>query len=178
MSKRSKARQVAVQMLFQNDYNTDVDVTIIKTLIADRLNDQPIREFSWQLYHGVMSHIAEIDQKIQQVASNWKLERMAATDRAILRLGTYELNYTQTPVGVAIDECIELAKKFGSSQSSMFVNGVLDRVVPLERRDPRRPVPGPMNPIQINQDPVQLPEGAILDSELKKLERNQSEEAL
>ncbi|MCA8996781.1 MAG: transcription antitermination factor NusB [Planctomycetaceae bacterium] len=143
MAKRSRARQVTVQMLFQVDLNPDVDGRMVRGMIADRLSDEVLKEFSWELFLGVMEHRAELDEQIQQAAENWSLSRMAATDRAIIRLGAYELMKTSVPVNVVIDEAIELAKKFGSSQSSQFVNGVLDKLVPLERRGVgfRRPKP-------------------------------------
>jgi len=138
MSKRSKARQVAVQMLFQTDLNPDVSGRIIREMIAERLSDQDIQDFCWTLFAGTMEHRPHLDERIQKVAENWKLNRMAATDRAVLRLGAFELTQTATPVGVVIDEAVELAKKFGSRQSPQFVNGILDRLVPAERRRPRR----------------------------------------
>lgn len=134
MSKRSKARQVAVQMLFQVDLNPDVTGKMVREMIAERLSDTEIQEFAWGLFAGTMEHRSALDEKIQRVAENWKLNRMAGTDRAVLRLGAFELTQTSTPVGVVIDEAIELAKKFGSRQSSQFVNGILDRLVPAERR--------------------------------------------
>lgn len=139
MAKRSKARQVVVQMIYQVDLNPDVDGRMVKDMIADRLNDPALKDFAWGLFVGVMEYRAELDQKIQAVADNWRLSRMAATDRAVLRLGAYELIHTTTPVGVVIDEAIEVARKFGSGQSSQFVNGLLDKLVPPERRTaPRR----------------------------------------
>ncbi|HWL06872.1 MAG TPA: transcription antitermination factor NusB [Planctomicrobium sp.] len=169
MSKRSKARQVAVQMLYQVDLNPDVDGSSIRTMIADRLNDQPIRDFSWGLFAGVMEHRGQIDERIQAIAANWKLNRMAATDRAILRLGAYELHHTETPVGVVIDEAVELAKKFSGRQSSQFVNGILDRLIPAERRRPDRPAP--QGPLRVSEDqfaPEVLPEGAVRERDLPK----------
>ena len=177
MSKRSKARQVAVQMLYQLDLNPDVDGRSIRDMIAERLNDAPIREFSLDLFRGVMEHRDLLDDKIQAVTANWKINRMAATDRAVLRLGAYELLYTDAPVGVAIDEALELAKKFGSSQSSQFVNGILDRLVPADRRRPGRPVPsGPLHVPDLNPDPIAIPEGAVRDSDLPKELRGNSDE--
>jgi len=140
MSKRSKARQVALQMLYQVDLNPDADGRLVREMIADRLSDPALQEFAWDLFCGTMEHRGEIDEKIQAVAANWALSRMAATDRAVLRLGTFEILKTSVPVNVAIDEAIELAKKFGSAQSSQFVNGVLDKLVPPERRKRRAPL--------------------------------------
>lgn len=136
MSKRSKARQVAVQMLYQVDLNPDVDGRMVRDMISDRLGEETLRDFCWSLFAGTMEHRPQLDERIQQVAENWKLSRMAATDRAILRLGAFELLHTSTPHGVVIDEAVELAKKFGAGQSSQFVNGILDRLVPPERRQP------------------------------------------
>ncbi len=69
----------------------------------------------------------ELDQMLAQTADNWSLERMAVTDRNVLRLGLYEMLYTDAPQRVAINEAVELAKRFGTAQSAQFVNGILDR---------------------------------------------------
>ena len=82
-----------------------------------------------------MEHRKELDAKIEIIAQNWSLRRMAPTDRNALRLGAYELLYTQTPPRVVIDEALELAKLFGSGQSAQFVNGILDRLITPERRE-------------------------------------------
>ncbi len=75
-----------------------------------------------------------LDRRIVAVAENWALDRMAPTDRNVLRLAAYELLFTDTPPKVAIDEAIELARKFGTAQSSQFVNGILDQLVPEEQQ--------------------------------------------
>lgn len=126
-------------MLFQVDLNPDVTGRMIRVMISERLSDPAIQEFSWGLFAGTMEHRAQLDEQIQRVAANWKLNRMAGTDRAVLRLGAYELLHTSTPVGVVIDEAVEQARKFGSGQSPQFVNGILDKLVPSERRKPRNP---------------------------------------
>ena len=135
MARRSKSRQIAIQMLYQVDLNPDTEVSTVREMIAERLSDAQLSEFAWTLFAGVMEYRVMLDEKIQAVAQNWRLNRMAATDRAVLRLGAYELLKTETPHRVVIDEAIELAKKFGDAQSSQFVNGVLDRLVPDERRN-------------------------------------------
>ena len=71
----------------------------------------------------------ELDERIEQTAANWSLHRMAATDRNVLRLGAYEILHTDTPPRVAIDEAVELAKRFGAAQSAQFVNGILDQLM-------------------------------------------------
>ena len=80
------------------------------------------------LVAGVRRNRQEIDDLLRVVADNWKLERMAAIDRNIIRLGTYEVLYSETPNRVVINEAIEIAKRYGAKQSSQFVNGILDRV--------------------------------------------------
>jgi len=139
MARRSKAREVALQMLFQVDLNPDVDGRTVAQMMRERLGDSDVREFAWVLFAGVMEWRAQLDQRIQDVATNWKLSRMAATDRNVLRIGAFELLHTATPHRVVIDEALELAKKFGSEQSAQFVNGILDKLVPPERRENSAP---------------------------------------
>jgi transcription antitermination protein NusB len=138
MARRTKAREVALQMLYQVDLNPDVDPQTVNRMLRDRLQDEELRQFAWVLFSGVMEYRAMLDEKIQAAAENWKLSRMAATDRNCLRLGAFELLQTGTPPAAVIDEALELARKFGSDQSAAFVNGILDKLVPLENRDPRR----------------------------------------
>ena len=134
MGRRSRAREVALQMLYQVDLNPDVDGHAVREMITERLEEEPLREFAWTLFAGVMECRGALDEQIQEIATNWRLGRMAATDRNCLRLGAFELLYTETPHRVLIDEALELAKKFGNEQSAAFVNGVLDKLVPEEKR--------------------------------------------
>jgi len=82
-----------------------------------------------ELYHGISEKLAELDERIQKTAANWELGRMACIDRALLRLGTFELLYRpDVPPKVTISEAIELAKKYSTEKSSGFVNGILDKI--------------------------------------------------
>lgn len=135
MARRSRARDVCLQMLYQADVNPDVAAETVRDLIAEQISDELIAQFCWQLFLGVMEYRAMLDERIQSVAENWSLHRMAPTDRNVLRLGTYELLLTETPHRVVIDEAIELAKKFGTAQSAQFVNGILDKLIPREKRE-------------------------------------------
>jgi len=128
MARRSKAREVALQMLFQRDYNPDADARILKNMIGERLEDEELFLFCWQLVSGVLEHQQELDQKISAVAENWSVDRMASTDRNTIRIGVYEMTHLDTPPPVAIDEAIELSRKFGSKESAHFVNGIMDRL--------------------------------------------------
>ncbi len=105
--------------------------------MQERLEDAESFDFGWGLYAGVVEFRAMLDEKIQTIAPHWKLSRMAATDRNTLRLGAFELLQTDCPPKVVINEALDLARKFGSDQSATFVNGVLDKLVPAEKR----PVP-------------------------------------
>jgi N utilization substance protein B len=86
------------------------------------------RAFAKELVNGIVMHRAELDALIGEHATNWRLSRMAAVDRNILRLGAYELVHTDTPRQVVLDEAVELARRFGDDPSPAFVNGVLDAV--------------------------------------------------
>lgn len=147
MSRRSKARELVVQMLYQADCNADLPKTVVHEQMRERITDDPeMFEFAWKLYSGTIDQRVELDQKIEEVAQNWSLGRMAITDRNVLRLGAYELLYTDVPHRVAINEAVELSKTFGTKDSSQFVNGVLDKLVPDEKRaQPQRPSPGPLS---------------------------------
>jgi N utilization substance protein B len=120
---------VAFQVLYQEDLNPSDSPAAAQRLLDERLRSASLREFAQTLVDGVRRHQVPLDRAIEQAAANWSLRRMAATDRNILRLGAYEICYADTPDRVAIDEAIELAKRFGSAQSAQFVNGILDRLM-------------------------------------------------
>jgi N utilization substance protein B len=127
MSRRSRAREVALQVLFQDDLNPGINPAHADQFLQARLKAEELIEFSRSLVAGVRRNHAELDNLLSQTADNWSLARMAVTDRNILRLGAYEILYSDTPDRVAINEAVELAKRFGTSHSAPFVNGILDR---------------------------------------------------
>jgi transcription antitermination protein NusB len=127
MSRRSRAREVALQILFEDDVNPRASVADTKKFLHGRLNNAELEEFCLSLILGVRRNQTELDQLLSETADNWSLARMAATDRNVLRLGAYEILYTDTPDRAAINEAVELAKRFGSAQSAPFVNGILDK---------------------------------------------------
>lgn len=129
MSRRTRAREVALQILFQEDINPGQPAEQIKKFVSGRVGTPEMAEFCLGLVLGVHRNRGELDAMLASTAQNWSLERMAATDRNVLRLGAYEILYTDTPHKVAINEAVELAKRFGSAQSASFVNGILDRFV-------------------------------------------------
>jgi N utilization substance protein B len=127
MSRRSRAREVALQILFEDDVNPRASVADMKSFVHNRLNSPELEEFCMSLILGVRRNQGELDQQLAQTADNWSVARMAATDRNVLRLGAFEILYTDTPDRAAINEAVELAKRFGTAQSAHFVNGILDR---------------------------------------------------
>jgi N utilization substance protein B len=138
MTKRSRAREVALQLLFQHDFNAKIARADVVRFVADRLRDSLNAEFCLDLFDGVLAHLEDIDRRLGEAAENWRLPRMAAVDRNVLRLGAHEVLFIpDTPAGVALNEAIELARRFGSAESPAFVNGVLDRL--LKSREPKEP---------------------------------------
>jgi transcription antitermination protein NusB len=127
MSRRSRAREVALQMLFEEDVNPRASLEATKEFLAARLHSPDLEEFCLSLIQGVRRNQSELDALLTQTADNWSLDRMAATDRNVMRLGAYEILYTDTPGRAAINEAVELAKRFGSANSAPFVNGILDK---------------------------------------------------
>ncbi len=129
MTRRRRAREVALQLLFQRDCNADVPRPAVEDFVRDRLRDDELRPFCLGLYDGVAANLAAIDERLAASAENWRLPRMTAVDRNVLRLGAYELLFTpETPPTVAINEAIELARRYGAKDSPAFVNGVLDKL--------------------------------------------------
>lgn len=127
-AKRSRARETALQVLFEIDLLPARAKKSAMPLLEERLKDKGAREFARSLIEGVVRHREDLDRRISQAADNWRLSRMACVDRNVLRLAVYELTYVrETALGVVFDEAIELAGRFGSEGSKAFVNGVLDR---------------------------------------------------
>lgn len=129
MSRRTRAREMALQALFQEDLNPKNSLENLGVFLAARLQDESLREFAKQLVLGVKRNQDELDALISEKAANWSVPRMAATDRNLLRLGAYEIRYADTPDRVAVDEAIELAKRYGTAQSPQFINGILDKLI-------------------------------------------------
>lgn len=128
MSRRSRAREVVLQVLYQDDLNADCAPDVSDGFLQRRLNqDEQLVDFAQSLLSGVRRNRGELDDSLSRIAENWTLERMAVTDRNVLRLGAFEILYTETPDRVAINEAVELAKRYGAKQSAQFVNGILDR---------------------------------------------------
>lgn len=132
MSARSKARKRALDILFQADVRGD-EVAVVLAAEAKRAANEPAREASWlyarEIVDGVIDNREAIDEQITTFAKDWSLARMPAVDRAVLRIGVWEILYNdEVPAAVAIDEAVELAKEFSTDDSGSFVHGVLARI--------------------------------------------------
>lgn len=132
MSARTKARKRALDILFSADVRGEELGTVLAAE-AKRAASEPAREASWlyarEIVDGVIDNADAIDEQITTFAKDWSLARMPAVDRALLRIGTWEILYNDAvPAAVAIDEAVELAKEFSTDDSGAFVHGVLGRI--------------------------------------------------
>ena len=129
MGKRREGREAAVQFLVFCDLNQGSGTDAAKEFWDLRPATKPIRDFALPLIEGVLRERVEVDERISRYAENYELGRLAVVDRNILRLAIYEmLHRNDIPPVVSINEAIEIAKRFGTEESSRFVNGILDRV--------------------------------------------------
>ncbi len=130
MASRRRARQRALQILFLWDARGQpVDEAIDAYYDALYSEEKPERDpFVADLVRGTVAHSAAVDNLISKHAEHWRIERMPAVDRNILRLAAYEIMHGHTPAAVAIDEALELARKYSNEESVQFVNGVLDAI--------------------------------------------------
>lgn len=128
--KRRKAREYALQLLFQLDIRKDKPtVTLFKRFWMEYDPDEEVKAFTEEIVKGTFKHLRAIDGKILASAKNWSLDRMASVDRNVLRMAAYEiLHRMDIPLSVTINEAIELAKKYGTDDSGAFVNGILDNL--------------------------------------------------
>jgi len=129
MGLRRVARECALQMLYQLDIGKHSKDEILRTYW--QMNEHPakVREFAEQLFDGTVQQLKQIDKVIQQHTKNWRLGRMAAVDRNVLRLAVFEfLSGGKTPETVVINEALEIARKFSTQESAQFVNGILDSI--------------------------------------------------
>ena len=129
MRKRTKAREYALQALYQLDIRRGDSAQILKEFWDAHQPPAEVKAFAHQLAEGTTKHAQAIDQLISAHADNWDIKRMAVVDRNILRLGVFELLHMHdVPPTVCINEAIELAKRFGDAESAKFINGILDAI--------------------------------------------------
>jgi N utilization substance protein B len=118
-------------MLFAADVSqtrTDELVRVYWTELGDADVEEPAREFATRLAAGTLSRVAELDERIKSRAEHWRISRMAIVDRNILRLAVYEFLFEPTPRTVAINEALEIARRFSTYEATQFINGILDAI--------------------------------------------------
>lgn len=142
MGSRRKARECALQMLFAADVagggRPDELVRAYWEELGEPELDEGAREFATRLATGALSHLAELDDRIRSRAEHWRISRMAVVDRNILRLAVYEFIHEPTPRTVAINEALEIARRFSTFEATQFINGILDAIKrDLDRERPQ-----------------------------------------
>ena len=137
MSTRRKAREIALQVLYQLDLRPGEPEEALDLYFEHFRPSEQARDYSRRLITGVLRNREEIDRLIEENAENWTLKRIAVVDRNILRISAFELLHCpDVPFKVSLDEAIELAKKFSTDDSGSFINGILDRIRSLAPTDP------------------------------------------
>ena len=135
MARRTRAREVALQVLYQDDLNPRHNPDDDQRFVEGRLQAPELIEFARSLISGVRRNRQELDDLLSQTADHWSLERMALVDRNILRIAIFELLYLDDiPAKVTLNEAIEIAKRYGDESSSAFINGILDRILCEEEK--------------------------------------------
>ena len=126
---RTKSRELALQMLFQWEVGKHPPACVLQTFLAGRRLAPDVEAFAQALFKGTVEEVSALDLLITEHAEHWRVERMAAIDRNILRLALHEiLHYPETPPAVTINEALEIARRFSGEESVEFVNGVLDAI--------------------------------------------------
>ena len=139
MGQRRRAREYALQLLFQIDLTGSSPGEVFREFWINQETSTEVRSFSERLVNGVFARRVQLDRLIAGAAEHWRIERMAVVDRNVLRMAVYEmLHDPEIPDAVVIDEAIEVAKKYGSEESGSFINGILDSI---RRRAPDPPAP-------------------------------------
>ncbi|RPI38259.1 MAG: transcription antitermination factor NusB [Nitrospiraceae bacterium] len=133
---RRRAREYALQMLFQHDFVGErSSLEFEGERSPDKKTDADVKKFAGELVTGTLKHLEEIDKVVQEAAEHWKMERMAAVDRNILRCAVYEIIYrSDIPAAVTINEALEIAKKYSSLESVSFINGLLDKIAHIHAK--------------------------------------------
>jgi len=132
MGARTKARKRAIDLLFEAEQRQLNAIELLKERLATPVTEVPLNEFTADLVSGVAGHWTQINDLLTTYSQGWSLERMPAVDRAILRLGAYEVLFSDVPEGVAISEAVALAKELSTDDSPKFVNGLLARLAEVK----------------------------------------------
>jgi len=130
MGNRRLSREMVIQLLYLSEMNEGKIENQLKSFWKNNSCEEDIRSFTEDILNDIFDHRKEIDARLEKYSDNWALSRMAVIDRNLLRMAAAELMYSKTvPPKVAIDEAVEIAKKYGTEDSPNFINGVLDRIL-------------------------------------------------
>src|SRR6266567_4673095 len=144
MGSRRKARECALQMLFAADVAETPSDEVVRRYwseLGDADIEETAREFATRLASGTLAHVESLDERIRSRAEHWRIPRMAIVDRNILRLAVYEFLYEPTPRTVAINEALEIARRFSTYEATQFINGILDAIKrDLDEQQPQQNV--------------------------------------
>lgn len=133
MGARTKARKRALDVLFEADQRGLAPVTLLAQRIAEPGTEAALPQYSVDIVEGVLAHRERIDEVLATYSQGWTIDRMPAVDRALLRIGTWEILFNdEVPDVVAVDEAVDLARSLSTDESPAFVNGLLGRVVDLK----------------------------------------------
>jgi transcription antitermination protein NusB len=128
MASRRKARELALQMLFQWEVGKHQPAEVLSTFLREQTLDPEVERFARGLFEGTVAEVSALDVRIREQSRNWRPERMAAVDRNVLRVALYELLNSDTPPAVVINEALEIVRRFSGGEGVEFVNGVLDGI--------------------------------------------------
>ncbi len=162
MGSRRKARECALQMLFAADVADAVPEDVLRLYwaqLGDVDVEETARDFATRLARGTLAHLADLDERIRSRAEHWRIPRMAIVDRNILRLAVYEFLYEPTPRTVAINEALEIARRFSTYEATQFINGILDAIKrdldeqqPQEHVEPEESEESPEDEVEESDD--------------------------
>jgi transcription antitermination protein NusB len=146
MASRRKARELALQMLFQWEVGGHKPEDVVSTFLPGQKLDPEIERFARSLFAGTVGEVSSLDDKVREQSKHWRVERMAVVDRNVLRLALFELlHLPETPPAVVINEALEIVRRFSGEEGVVFVNGVLDGIrksLPAPANDSPPPHPG------------------------------------
>jgi len=162
MGSRRKARECALQMLFAADIGgasrPDDLVRSYWEELGEPELDEGAREFATRLVVGALAHLSELDERIRSRAEHWRISRMAVVDRNILRMAVYEFLHEPTPRTVAINEALEIARRFSTYEATQFINGILDAIKrDLDKESPQENVVKPPDEELSGEDDARQP---------------------
>ena len=168
MGSRRKARECALQMLFAADIADTVPDEVVRTYWAeldDSETEEVAREFATRLAAGTLANLEALDERIRSRAEHWRIPRMAIVDRNILRLAVYEFLYEPTPRTVAINEALEIARRFSTYEATQFINGILDAIKrDLDEQQPQEDIEPEDSESETESDSETEPPAADEDS--------------